>query len=76
MPEQLIKVRPTKIEFIRLKRRLSLAERVQKIMKELILVPFSAQFTLVIPRIYTRGRVRLFNRPRLERPGRTMAVSI
>lgn len=34
MPEQLIKVRPTKIEFIRLKRRLSLAERVQKIIKD------------------------------------------
>jgi len=34
MPEQLIKVRPTKIELIRLKRRLSLAERVQKIVKD------------------------------------------
>lgn len=34
MPQQLIKVRPTKIEFIKLRRRLSLAERVQKIIKE------------------------------------------
>jgi len=34
MPEQLIKVRPTKIELIRLKRRLSLTERVQKIVKD------------------------------------------
>jgi len=34
MPEQLIKVRPTKIELIRLKRRLSLAQRVQKIVKD------------------------------------------
>jgi V/A-type H+-transporting ATPase subunit D len=34
MPVQLIKVRPTKIELIRLKRRLSLAERVQKIVKD------------------------------------------
>jgi V/A-type H+-transporting ATPase subunit D len=33
MPE-LIKVRPTKIELIRLKRRLSLAQRVQKIVKD------------------------------------------
>jgi V/A-type H+-transporting ATPase subunit D len=31
---QLIKVRPTKIELIKLKRRLSLAERVQKILKD------------------------------------------
>ena len=34
MPQQLIKVRPTKIEFIKLRRRLSLARRVQKIVKE------------------------------------------
>ena len=34
MPQQLIKVRPTKIEFIKLRRRLSLAERVQRIIKE------------------------------------------
>lgn len=34
MPQQLLKVRPTKIEFIKLKRRLSLAGRVQRIMKE------------------------------------------
>jgi len=34
MPQQLIKVRPTKIELIKLKRRLSLAERIQKIVKD------------------------------------------
>ncbi len=34
MLQQLIKVRPTKIELVKLKRRLSLAERVQKIVKE------------------------------------------
>jgi V/A-type H+-transporting ATPase subunit D len=34
MPQQLIKVRPTKIELVRLKRRLSLAVRVQKIVKD------------------------------------------
>jgi V/A-type H+-transporting ATPase subunit D len=34
MPQQLIKVRPTKIEFIRLRRRLVLAERIQKIVKD------------------------------------------
>ena len=34
MPQQLIKVRPTKIELVKLKRRLSLAERVQKILKD------------------------------------------
>ncbi len=34
MPQQLIKVRPTKIELVRLKRRLSLAQRVQKIVKD------------------------------------------
>lgn len=34
MPQQLLKVRPTKIEFIKLRRRLSLAERVQRITKE------------------------------------------
>jgi len=33
MPE-LIKVRPTKIELVKLKRRLSLAQRVQKIVKD------------------------------------------
>ena len=31
---QLIKVRPTKIELIKLKRRLSLAKRIQKIVKD------------------------------------------
>jgi len=34
MPQQLIKVRPTKIELVKLKRRLSLAQRVQKIVKD------------------------------------------
>ena len=34
MPQQLIKVRPTKIELIKLRRRLSLAERIQKIVKD------------------------------------------
>ena len=34
MPQQLIKVRPTKIELVKLKRRLSLSERVQKIVKD------------------------------------------
>jgi len=34
MSQQLIKVRPTKIELVRLKRRLSLAQRVQKIVKD------------------------------------------
>jgi len=34
MPQQLIKVRPTKIELIKLKHRLSLAQRVQKIVKD------------------------------------------
>ena len=34
MPEQLIKVRPTKIELIKLRRRLSLATRIQKIVKD------------------------------------------
>ena len=34
MPQQLIKVRPTKIELIRLRRRLSLAKRIQKIVKD------------------------------------------
>jgi len=34
MPQQLIKVRPTKIELVKLKRRLSLAVRVQKIVKD------------------------------------------
>ena len=34
MPEQLIKVRPTKIELIKLRRRLSLAKRIQKIVKD------------------------------------------
>ncbi len=34
MPQQLIKVRPTKIELVKLKRRLSLALRVQKIVKD------------------------------------------
>ena len=34
MPQQLIKVRPTKIELIKLKRRLKLAQRVQKIVKD------------------------------------------
>jgi len=34
MPQQLIKVRPTKIELIKLKRRLSLASRIQKIVKD------------------------------------------
>ena len=34
MSQQLIKVRPTKIELVKLKRRLSLAERVQKILKD------------------------------------------
>ncbi len=34
MPQQLIKVRPTKIELIKLRRRLSLANRIQKIVKD------------------------------------------
>lgn len=34
MPQQLIKVRPTKTELMKLKRRLSLAERVQKIVRD------------------------------------------
>jgi V/A-type H+-transporting ATPase subunit D len=34
MPQQLIKVRPTKIELIKLRRRLSLASRIQKIVKD------------------------------------------
>jgi len=34
MPQQLIKVRPTKIELVKLKRRLSLAQRVQKIVRD------------------------------------------
>ncbi len=34
MPKQLIKVRPTKIELIKLKRRLKLAGRIQKIVKD------------------------------------------
>ncbi len=34
MPQQLIKVRPTKIELVKLKRRLSLSQRVQKIVKD------------------------------------------
>ena len=34
MPQQLIKVRPTKTELIKLRRRLSLAERIQKIVKD------------------------------------------
>ncbi len=34
MPRQLIKVRPTKIELIKLKRRLVLARRIQKIVKD------------------------------------------
>jgi len=34
MPQQLIKVRPSKIELVKLKRRLSLSERVQKIVKD------------------------------------------
>ncbi len=34
MAQQLIKVRPTKIELIRLRRRLSLAKRIQKIVKD------------------------------------------
>jgi V/A-type H+-transporting ATPase subunit D len=34
MPQQLIKVRPTKIEMIKLRRRLSLASRIQKIVKD------------------------------------------
>ncbi len=34
MPQQLIKVRPTKIELVKLKRRLKLAQRVQKIVKD------------------------------------------
>lgn len=34
MPQQLIKVRPTKIELIRLRRRLALAKRIQKIVKD------------------------------------------
>jgi V/A-type H+-transporting ATPase subunit D len=34
MPQQLIKVRPTKIELVKLKHRLSLAEKVQKILKD------------------------------------------
>jgi len=33
MPE-LIKVRPTKVELVKLKRKLSLAQRVQKIVKD------------------------------------------
>ncbi len=34
MPQQLIKVRPTKTELVKLKRRISLAQRVQKIVKD------------------------------------------
>ncbi len=34
MPQQLIKVTPTKIELIKLRRRLALAERIQKIVKD------------------------------------------
>ncbi len=34
MPQQLIKVRPTKIELVKLKRRLKLSQRVQKIVKD------------------------------------------
>lgn len=34
MPQQLIKVRPTKIELIKLRRRLSLASKIQKIIKD------------------------------------------
>jgi len=34
MPQQAIKVRPTKIELIKLRRRLSLASRIQKIIKD------------------------------------------
>jgi len=34
MPQQLIRVRPTKIELIRLRRRLSLAKRIQKLVKD------------------------------------------
>ncbi|MFC1992010.1 V-type ATP synthase subunit D [Chloroflexota bacterium] len=34
MPQQLVKVRPTKIELIKLRRRLLLASRIQKIMKD------------------------------------------
>jgi len=34
MPQQVIKVRPTKIELVKLKRRLKLSQRVQKIVKD------------------------------------------
>lgn len=34
MPQQLIKVRPTKMELVKLKRRLTLAQRVQKVVKD------------------------------------------
>ena len=34
MPQQLIRVRPTKMELVKLKRRLTLAQRVQKIVKD------------------------------------------
>lgn len=38
MPQQLIKVRPTKTELIKLKRRLSLAKRVQKIVRDRLFI--------------------------------------
>ena len=39
MPQQVIKVaRPTKIELIKLRRRLALATRIQKIVKDLSLI--------------------------------------
>jgi len=38
MPQQLIKVRPTKTELMKLKRRLSLAKRVQKIVRDRLFI--------------------------------------
>ena len=55
---QLVKVRPTKIELIKLRRRLSLAERIQKIIKDrlsILTLEFLqiARETAMISLIYT-----------------------
>ena len=59
MPQQLIKVRPTKIELIKLRRRLSLASRIQKIVKDRLSI-LTMEF-LQVAREIVEAKVKLIN---------------
>ena len=58
MPQQLIKVRPTKTELIKLKRRLSLAKRVQKIVRDRLFILMIEFVETVRESVETRRRMQ------------------